>query len=185
MRNRFLMIFSVVILLATVALGQAAQQPVAGPETMRPADGDPIRQLNLTPNQREQIRAIRENNQNERAATAQKLREANRALEQALNSESPDEAIVQQRLKDVAEAQASQMRMRVLTEVRIRRVLTAEQRLLLQSLQQQARENRRQRMLSDPEEKMQRREERLRRAQERRNGANLLQRRRENQNRIP
>jgi Spy/CpxP family protein refolding chaperone len=185
MRNRFLMVFSVVVLFATVAVGQATQQRAPSPEIMRPADGDPIRQLNLTPEQREQIRAIRENNQKERAATVQKLREANRALEQALNAESPDEAAVQQRLKDVAEAQASQMQMRVLTEVRIRRVLTAEQRLLLHSLQEQARENRRQRMLTNPEERMQRRDERQRRGLERRNGANLLQRRRENQNRIP
>jgi Spy/CpxP family protein refolding chaperone len=152
---------------------------------MRPGDGDPIRQLNLTPEQREQIRAIREHNQNERAVTAQKLREANRALEQALNVENPDEAVVEQRLKDVADAQASQTRMRVLTEIRIRRVLTAEQRVLLRSLQEQARENRRQRMLPNPEDRMQQREERMRRVEERRNGVNQLQRRRDNQNRIP
>jgi len=189
MRNRFFLVICALVLFATTApsqpIQQPAQQPAPGPEAMRPGDGDPIRQLNLTPEQREQIRAIREHNQNERAVTAQKLREANRALEQALNAENPDEAIVEQRLKDVAEAQASQTRMRVLTEIRIRRVLTAEQRVLLRSLQQQARDNRRQRLLTDTEEKMQRREERMRRVEERRNGVNQLQRRRDNQNRIP
>jgi Spy/CpxP family protein refolding chaperone len=189
MRNRFFSVSCALVLFATAALSQPvqqpAQQPAPGPEAMRPGDGDPIRQLNLTPEQREQIRAIREHNQNERAVTMQKLREANRALEQALNAENPDEAVVEQRLKDVAEAQASQNRLRVLTEIRIRRVLTAEQRVLLRSLQQQARENRRQRMLPDTDENMQRRDERMRRAEERRNGVNQLQRRRDNQNRIP
>ena len=185
MRNRFLIIFSLVILFASVALGQTPQPPTPGPEAMRPGDGDPIRQLNLTPEQREQIRAIRQNNQNERAAVGQKLREANIALEQALSVENPEEVVVEQRLKEVAAAQASQMRLRVLSEIRIRRVLTPDQRVLLRSLQQQAKENRRERMLTDPEERMQRREERMRRVQERRNGVNSLQRRRENQTRIP
>ncbi len=184
MRNRSLLIFTAIVLFASAAFGQALQQPAPNAETMRPADGDPIRQLNLTPEQREQIRAIRQNIQSERAAAGQKLREANLALEQALSAENPEEAVVEQRLKDVAAAQAAQMRLRVLSEIRIRRVLTTEQRVLLRSLQQQAMENRRQRMLNDPNERMQRQEERLRRAQERHNGVNSLQRR-ANQNRVP
>ncbi len=184
MRNRLLLMFTAVVLFASVSFGQAPQQPAPNAEPMRPADGDPIRQLNLTPEQREQIRAIRQNSQNERSTTALKLREANRGLQEALNADNPDEALVEQRLKEVAEAQASQMRLRVLSEVRIRRVLTAEQRVLLRSLQQQAMENRRQRMLTDPEEKLERREERLRRAQERRK-VNSLQRRRDSQTPIP
>lgn len=185
MRNRLLLVFAAVLLFASVAFAQAPQTPAPNTEPIRPGDGDPIRQLNLTPEQREQVRTIRQNSQNERAATARKLREANGALQEALNADNPDEAVVEQRLKEVAEAQASQMRLRVLSEVRIRRVLTPEQRLLLRSLQQQAMENRRQRLMTNPEEKLERREERLRRAQERRNGVNLLQRRRENQNRVP
>jgi len=184
MRNRLLLMFAALVLFASVTFGQTPQTPAPNAEPLRPADGDPIRQLNLTPEQREQIRAIRQNNQNERAAECKKLREANRALQLALNADNPDEAVIEQRLKEVAEAQASQMRLRVLSEVRIRRVLTAEQRVLLRSLQQQAMENRRQRMAIDPDEKMERREERLRRAQERRK-TNSLQRRRDGQTPIP
>lgn len=186
MRNR-LLLFSAFLLLASVSAtaGQAPQQPVPSPEIVRPTDDDPIQQLNLTPEQRGQIRSIRETSKAERTAANQKLREANRALQEALNNENPDESVVEHRLRDVAAAQASQTRMRVLTEIRIRRVLNPEQRLLLQSLQQEARENRRQRGLQDPEERMKQRAERMRAIQERRNGINPLQRRRELQRRLP
>lgn len=110
---------------------------------------DPIRQLNLTPEQREQIRAINQLVHEERAALELRRRETSRALEEALEADFPDEAVIEQRLHDLAEAQAASMRMRVLTEVRIRRVLTPEQletwrtmrRRAIQSLRERVQEN--------------------------------------------
>ncbi len=116
--------------------GQEPQQPEA--QQMRPG-GDPIRELNLSPEQREKIRAIREQQKEERFAINQSRREADLALERALDSDNPDEAVVEQRLRDVAAAYAAQMRMRVLSEVRIRRVLTSEQLDKLRTLRQNAR----------------------------------------------
>ena len=139
---------------------QTAQQASTPPESQQP--GDLIRQLNLTPEEREQIRAIREDKQAERAAINQQLRESNRALQEALDSDNPDEAVIEQRLREVAAAQAAAMRMRILTELRIRRVLTPEQRTILKSLQQQARELQREKLRANPEERQQRRAERLR-----------------------
>jgi len=111
-------------------------EPAAGP---RQQDAqDPITQLNLTPEQREKIRAIREETKNERAEINQRLKQANIALQQALESDNPDEALVEQRLRDAAAAQTAATRMRVLTEVRIRRVLTHEQLVTLRLLRQQA-----------------------------------------------
>lgn len=104
---------------------------------------DPVRELNLSPEQRERIRAIREQTREERAGVNQRLRATNRALEEVLDSENPSEAIVEQRLRDVADAQAASMRMRVLTEFRIRRVLTPEQLTTLRTLRQNARHKRR------------------------------------------
>jgi len=153
--------------------GQTSSQQPTAPETQQGGGGDPIRQLNLTPEQREQIRSIRERNKEERAAITARVGDSNRALEEALNSDNPDEAVVEQRVRDVAAAQASAMRMRILTEVRIRRVLTVEQRNILRSLQQQAQANRRERQLVAPEEKQQRREER-RSLQNQRNGMGPL-----------
>ena len=183
--GRILTLLALIGLLAAGSslYGQTAQQQPA-PETQQGGlGGDPIRQLNLTPEQREQIRAIRENNKVERAAINERVRDTNLALEEALNSDNPDEAIVEQRVRDVAAAQAAAMRMRILTEVRIRRVLTVEQRNILRSLQQQAKEIRRERLLATPDERQKRREERSRALQNQRNGLGPLFPRRENQRR--
>ena len=160
---------------------QTAQQGAAAPESQQP--GDLIRQLNLTPEQREQIRSIREDKQAERSAINQQLRESNRALQDALDTDNPEEAVIEQRVRDVAAAQASAMRLRILTELRIRRVLTSDQRSILKSLQQQARELQRERLLANPEERQQRRAERLRGLQNQRNGLGPNLPRRENQRR--
>ena len=117
--------------------------------------GDPIRQLNLTPEQREQVRAIRESNKAERAEIALRVREANRALQEALDADSLDEAVVEQRMRELGAAQAAAMRMRIQTEVRIRKVLTREQLVILRNLQLQAQQN----------ERLRRREERQQRRQ--------------------
>ena len=61
----------------------------------RPLAGDPIRQLNLTPEQREQIRTIREQSQAERAAINERVRKTNRALQAVLDSDNPDEAVLE------------------------------------------------------------------------------------------
>jgi Spy/CpxP family protein refolding chaperone len=158
---------------ASSVAGQAGQQqPATGAQQGAPED--PIRQLNLTAEQREQIRSIREQNRAERVSISQRLAEANRALEASLDAENPDEAVVEQRVREVAAAQASAMRMRILTEVRIRRVLTAEQRIILRSLQQQAKEIRRERLQNAPDERQRRREERTQGLQNQRNGLGPL-----------
>src|SRR6185312_14292527 len=110
---------------------------------------DPILQLNLSAEQREKIRSIRQQTKAERAAYNERLRETNQALEAALDADNPDEGLVEQRIRDVAAAQSAQMRMRILTEVRIRRVLTLEQLEILRSLRQQARDSRRNRRLDN------------------------------------
>jgi Spy/CpxP family protein refolding chaperone len=163
-----------------VASGQATQQQSGSPEVQQ-AGEDPIRQLNLTPEQREQIRSIREQNQAERSAINERVREANRALQAELDLENPNEAVVDQRVRDLGTAQAAAMRMRILTEIRIRRVLSPEQRILLRSLQQQARELRRERLLTDP--LRQQRQAERRALQNQRNGLGPIAPRHENQRR--
>lgn len=95
---------------------------------------DPISELNLTPEQRQQIRAIRQENQEERASINHRLREANQSLQEALDVDNPDEATLEPLLRQIGMLQAEQMRLRVLSEVRIRRVLTPGQQELLRNL---------------------------------------------------
>jgi Spy/CpxP family protein refolding chaperone len=154
---------------------QTVQQPSATPEPQQ--GGDLIRQLNLTPEQREQIRSIRLNNSSERVAIKNQLDDANRALEDALNSETPDEVLVEQRLREVASAQAAAMRMRILTEIRIRRVLTLEQRKLLRSLQLEAQQSRRERRLDNAVRRQERRDARRQGVNQRNGLAPILPRR--------
>src|SRR6185295_9933066 len=124
------------------------QQPQM-PDNQQQSPADPILQLNLSAEQREKIRSIRQQTKAERAAYNERLRETNQALEAALDADNPDEAVIEQRVRDVAAAQSAQMRMRILTEVRIRRVLTLEQLGILRTLRQQARETRRNQRLDN------------------------------------
>jgi len=115
-----------------------AQQPQETAAPTAAAPQDPIAQLNLSPEQRQQIRAIREQSKEERALITRRLRETQSGLDQALDSENPSEAIIEQRAREAGEAQAASIRLRALTETRIRRVLTAEQVKTLRQLRVQA-----------------------------------------------
>jgi protein CpxP len=107
--------------------------------------------LNLTPDQIEQIKAIREQNRDEWRAARQRLRQAQRALDEAIYADSVDEAMVEARTREVAEAQTALLRMRALTELKIRRVLTEAQLNTLRSLRQQRAAERLQRMQDSPD----------------------------------
>jgi len=96
-------------------------------DTAAPPVEDSINQLNLTPEQRQRIRTIFEDNKTERQKTNRRLREANVALTQALDAEPIDENAIDQRLNELAAAQAAQMRMRIQIELKIRRELSPEQ----------------------------------------------------------
>jgi Spy/CpxP family protein refolding chaperone len=136
------------VLLAAPAYTQAQQQPL--PENQQPGlAGDPIRDLNLSPEQRERIRAIREEQRDERATVNRHLRETNRALEELLDSDNPSEAQIEKHLRDIAEAQAASLRMRVATEMKVRKVLTPEQLTTLRILRQNARDSRRERQIEN------------------------------------
>ena len=113
-----ILLFTALLLLATTTYAQDA--PAAPVE-------DSINQLNLTPEQRQRIRTIFEENKTERQSTNRRLREANLALTQALDAEPINESTIDQRLNELAAAQAAQMRMRIQIELKIRRELSPEQ----------------------------------------------------------
>ena len=120
--------------LAISAIAQETpQEPPAPP-------ADPIQQLNLTPQQRQQIRRLTAESQQERQMTNRRLRMANAALDQALDADPLEENLVEQRIKEVADAQAAQIRMRAHMEMRIRRLLNSEQLATLRRLRLQIRD---------------------------------------------
>ena len=124
------------LLVLGLAISAAAQDPPAPP----PPAADPIQQLNLTPEQRQQIRRLTEETRQERQATNLRLRQANAALDRALDADPLDESLVEQRINEVAAAQAAQIRMRAHMEMRIRRLLDTEQLATLRRLRLQIRD---------------------------------------------
>ena len=138
MRLRTFTTLLAVVLFLTVAAPVFATQDAMQPGQDMP--DDPIEQLRLTPEQRQRIRMIVEQNKNERQSTNRRLREANVALDQALDTEPIDEAVIQQRINEVAMAQAAQLRMRIETEIKIRRELRPEQLAMLRALRLQIRD---------------------------------------------
>lgn len=117
--------------------GQAEARP-------RGRDGDLVRQLNLSPEQIEKIRAIREGNREQRRQIGQRIRAARQALDRAIYLENADEAVVEQRARELSEAQAEQVRLQAFVELSVRRVLTPEQLQTFRDLRLRAeRRNRR------------------------------------------
>jgi Spy/CpxP family protein refolding chaperone len=125
-------LLSLIVILTAASFVPAQQEPE--PTT------DPIEQLRLSPEQRQTIRRIVADGRDERQMTNRRVREANVALDQALDAQPTDENLIEQRINDLAAAQAAQLRMRIHTEMKIRRILRPEQLAILQRLRLQLRE---------------------------------------------
>src|SRR5438876_5322895 len=72
--------------------------------------------LNLTPDQIQKIRGINAELRDQRQAANLRLRLSQRALAEAVESPTPNEALIEQRSREVADAQAATIRLRSLTE---------------------------------------------------------------------
>lgn len=130
-----------------------AQEDDTPPRDVRPnervpgrADGDLIGRLNLTPDQIKKIREIRQQSAEEMRASRQRMGRAQFDLDEAIYADSVDEAAIEAHARDLAAAQVAVARLRALTELRIRRVLTPEQLNLLREIRHEARERGRERM---------------------------------------
>jgi len=134
------MTFRTLMLLLAAVLLLTWTSTSFGQDLAPPTGADQIEQLRLTPDQRQRIRMIFEENKLDRQQLNRRVREANVALDQALDAETIDEAQLDQRVNELAAAQAAQMRMRIRTELRIRRELRPEQLGTLRQLRLQARD---------------------------------------------
>jgi Spy/CpxP family protein refolding chaperone len=120
------------------AQAPAQTQEGAAPQ---PNPNDPVSllgQLNLSPEQTAQMRSIQSESVPQAQALNRRLNQARRALDEAIYSDTVDEAQIEQRARDVADAQAALVRFRAQTELRVRRVLTPEQLQQFRIIRQQA-----------------------------------------------
>lgn len=119
------------------ALAQEQGEPQATPQ--RPARGlNLMQRLSLSREQRQQLREIRRLSETELRAHTRRVRLARRALDEAIYADAVDEALVEQRSRELSAAQSALVRLRAATELKVRRVLTAEQLRLFRDLRQQA-----------------------------------------------
>ncbi|MEJ7615779.1 MAG: Spy/CpxP family protein refolding chaperone [Pyrinomonadaceae bacterium] len=95
--------------------------------------------LNLTPEQRVQVRAIRQEHEGSTRAAMKRRARAQRALEEAIYADPVDEAAIDARSRDLADAHAEMVRSRTQVELRIRRLLTTEQLSRFRAFRRQSR----------------------------------------------
>lgn len=121
----------------------AAQQQPTEETPAADAAASLLSQLNLTAAQVSQMREIREQSVPQALALTRRLNQARRALDESIYSDALDEALVEQRVREVAEAQSAVVRNRAQTELRVRRVLTPEQLQTFRDLRDRARRQKR------------------------------------------
>ena len=136
-----------ILSLAGFALGQSPDQPAdGGPPSgthIPNGRGSVLRELGLT---REQVQDIRRINQARRSAleaAGRRLREANRALDEAIYADTADDSLIKTRLAELQSAQSEAASLRFEKELAIRRVLTPEQLVRFRDLRRKFEELRR------------------------------------------
>ncbi|MDX6445491.1 MAG: Heavy-metal resistance [Blastocatellia bacterium] len=134
-------LFPLILLLVIQGVQARAQSPT--PQNSEPAQTQPqaaqlpdFAQLNLSPDQIQKIRAINAEVKEQRQAAGMKLRQAQRALAEAVEAPTSNETLIEQRSHELADAQAGTIRLRSLTEARILQVMTPDQRLKLREMRQ-------------------------------------------------
>jgi Spy/CpxP family protein refolding chaperone len=145
--------------------GDAAQE-ATGEQNANLAD-----QLKLTPEQVGRIAAIREQTKEERRVVNQRVREAQRALEDSIYSDNANESLIEERARELSAAQTEALRLRSRMEWNVRRVLTPDQLTALRTIRERARARQQERRLLNPGREQQQLQRPLRAPVERRRDA--------------
>ncbi len=116
-----------------------------------------LRELGLRQEQIRQIRLINGENKEKLREANFRLREARRNLDAAIYSDNADNLLVETKLREFQNAQAEVAKIRTLTELAIRKVLTPEQLVRFRELRQgfeqfrQNRQNNRRERIQNPQ----------------------------------
>ena len=129
--NFYNLIFTALFLISSFSVANAQNQnslQEAGSfSTERSTRPNLLLELNLSKNQIQQIRRLNQERKTVMQESQLRLREANRALDEAIYSDSDNEAEIQLRLKEVQSAHTEAIRNRTITERAVRKILTPEQ----------------------------------------------------------
>jgi periplasmic protein CpxP/Spy len=110
----------------------------------------PFAQLNLSADQRQEIRRIMDQHQTERQAIMQRLRDARRAQADAVTAVPADEAAIRARSAEVAKAETDAALLRAKVHAEVFNVLTPDQQAKAKELRAQREERRQQRRSQPP-----------------------------------
>jgi Spy/CpxP family protein refolding chaperone len=131
-------------LLLTLAVLVFAMSAAQAQDEMPPDDDRPgrpgrlnlLKELGLSSEQVQEIRRINQARRPLMQEAQRRFHEANRALDQAILSDTANEVTVQERMKEVQMAQAEIIKIRTNTEFAIRKLLTPEQLIKFRELRQ-------------------------------------------------
>ena len=109
-----------------------------------------LRDIGISEGQQMRIREVLRSHEDDRIAGNRRLRQARRALDEAVMSSQIDEGLIQRRADELAAAQANQIRLQSRIRTEVRKVLTPEQvnkfNQLEEEMRNRIREQRRQEM---------------------------------------
>jgi Spy/CpxP family protein refolding chaperone len=134
LKTRILTTIAATAVAATAVFSTVSAQPPAGrgPGGRAAGPGGPfpvLRQLNLTDEQRAQIRALTAQQRSETdQGQASKTAELQRALRAAVFADTPDPAQIDQLKAEIAQAETAALAARVDLQLKIAQVLTPDQR---------------------------------------------------------
>ena len=130
------------LFISTVLINGQEAATTDRPAVEKPGDfrTNALRQLGLTREQFQRIRALNQERKPLMDAAQTRLRQANRDLDAIIYADNATDAEVQTKLKDFQSAQAEVARIRFMNELGVRRILTTDQlvkfRLLRQRFEQ-------------------------------------------------
>ncbi len=135
------MLSAALILFGAASFAVKAQENPNPPSTNTPSPQPEkprnlLEFLNLTPEQIQQIRAIQRENRPALQQAQKTQRDAQTALQEAIYAEVTDQNLVEQKIRQLTEAQKSVVEIRSRIEFRVRQVLNAEQLTKFKDLRQ-------------------------------------------------
>jgi len=131
-------IFILACTLVSVQAQTATQQPQTPDATQMQTTQAPNLQteLGLTPDQIQKWRALNQELRPQEVAGNLKVREAKRALAEAMEASSPNEDLIKQRAKEFADAQSAMTQLQALRQARVLQILTPDQRIKLREIRE-------------------------------------------------
>ena len=137
-----ILLLTIVFILACALVSVQAQTSTQQPQTPDATETQTTQapnlqtQLGLTPDQIQKWRALNQELRPQEVAGNLKVREAKRALAEAMEAPSPNEDLIKQRAKEFADAQSAMTQLQALRQARVLQILTPDQRVKLKEIKE-------------------------------------------------